>query len=245
MKVSVIYFSATGGTEHIARLIAGEIPGAEAYDYTIRGYDASFGEEDIVFLCCPVYGGRMPSVMYDRISGLSGNGARAAVVAVYGNRAVDDALLEMADGMKARGFRVAGGCEMIAPHSLNKRFAENRPNAMDINILKQFIAGVINRPYHEPQLPGNRPYKKYDGVPVYPTSGSKCTGCGTCYNECPTGAIPYGDPKNTDHKKCISCMRCLSACPFGGRKLPAAMQLAATAALVNLCAGKKTPKYYL
>ena len=62
---------------------------------------------------------------------------------------------------------------------------------------------------------------------MYPTSSSKCSGCGTCAQECPTEAIDPGDPQHTDKSKCISCMRCVSMCPFSQRRVPKAMQLAA------------------
>ena len=51
----------------------------------------------------------------------------AVLVAVYGNRAVEDALLEMSDLCLNRGFKVVGGAEMIAPHSIDKRF-RRRPS---------------------------------------------------------------------------------------------------------------------
>ena len=44
---------------------------------------------------------------------------------------------------------------------------------------------------------------------------------------------------------CISCMRCVSMCPFSQRRVPKAMQLAASAALIKMCAGRKEPKFYL
>ena len=94
-------------------------------------------------------------------------------------------------------------------------------------------------------MPGKRPYKEYKGIPVYPTSSSKCSGCGTCAQECPTEAIDPGDPQHTDKSKCISCMRCVSMCPFSQRRVPKAMQLAASAALIKMCAGRKEPKFYL
>ena len=69
--------------------------------------------------------------------------------------------------------------------------------------------------------------------------------CGTCAQECPTEAIDPGDPQRTDKSKCISCMRCVSMCPFSQRRVPKAMQLAASAALIKMCAGRKEPKFYL
>lgn len=37
-------------------------------------------------------------------------------------------------------------------------------------------------------LPGSRPFKKYDGVPLKPTAGKNCTQCGLCASKCPQNA---------------------------------------------------------
>ena len=122
MKTTIICFSPTGGVEKVAQLIANELKVAAPYDYTTRGYEVSFSSDDLVFFCFPVYGGRIPTPMYDRMNYVHGNGAKAVLVAVYGNRAVEDALLEMSDLCLNRGFKVVGGAEMIAPHSIDKRW---------------------------------------------------------------------------------------------------------------------------
>ena len=115
--------------------------------------------------------------------------------AVYGNRAVEDALLEMSDLCLNRGFTVVGGAEMIAPHSIDKRFGAGRPDASDIAALNKFLASLMaKQELKTVAMPGKRPYREYKGIPVYPTSSSKCSGCGTCAQECPTEAIDPGDP---------------------------------------------------
>ena len=54
MKPIVLYFSATGGTEHIAKLIASELK-AETADITVFDFDMSFDSDMLVFVCFPVY----------------------------------------------------------------------------------------------------------------------------------------------------------------------------------------------
>lgn len=113
----------------------------------------------------------------------------------------------MSDLCLNRGFKVVGGAEMIAPHSIDKRFGAGRPDASDIAALNKFLSSLTAKQELTPvAMPGKRPYKEYKGIPVYPTSSSKCSGCGTCAQECPTEAIDPGDPQHTDKSKCISCM---------------------------------------
>ena len=241
MKTTVLYFSPTGGTEKVAQIIAGELK-ADALDITTFGYDLSYDADELLFFCFPVYGGRIPSPLYKRMDGMRGDRTPAVMVAVYGNRAVDDALIEMSDLARRQGFRTVGGCEMIAPHSLDRSIGAGRPDDGDAAKLKGFLKELMAKEsFTTVAMPGSHDYKKYDGLPFHPVSGKECSGCGTCAQECPTGAIDPGDPMKPDPAKCISCMRCISVCPFEVRHLPRAMKLAAAASLKVMCAGRKEP----
>ena len=138
MKTTVLYFSPTGGTEKVAQMIAGELK-ADALDITTFGYDLSYDADELLFFCFPVYGGRIPSPLYKRMDGVRGDRTPAVMVAVYGNRAVDDALIEMSDLARRQGFRTVGGCEMIAPHSLDRSIGAGRPDDGDAAKLKGFL----------------------------------------------------------------------------------------------------------
>lgn len=246
MKITIFFFSPTGGTEQVARLIGREL-GSEPIDITVFNCDMSFEEDDLLFFCFPVYGGRIPKPLYDRMAGLHGSGTKAVLIAVYGNRAVEDALSEMQDLCKAQGFATVAGGSMIATHSVDRRFAEGRPDILDEGKLRRFLQSLLAKEeYREITLPGSHgSYKKYDGIPIRPYGGKDCTGCGTCSQECPTGALDPEKPQRPDTKKCISCMRCMVMCPFEVRKIPAAMRLAAAAALAGPCAERKHPEFYL
>ena len=42
-----------------------------------------------------------------------------------------------------------------------------------------------------------------------------CTGCGTCHETCPVGAIDADESTVTNHRECILCRTCQEACPRG------------------------------
>ena len=56
-----------------------------------------FGPDDLVLFGVPVYGGRIPSPAVQTLRRMQGSRTPAVLVAAYGNRAYDDALLELAD----------------------------------------------------------------------------------------------------------------------------------------------------
>lgn len=57
--------------------------------------------------------------------------ARAVTVAVYGNRAYEDALLELNDCVQAQGFCPLASAALLAEHSMCRQVAAGRPNAQD------------------------------------------------------------------------------------------------------------------
>ena len=145
-KASALYFSPTGGTKKIAERIAGRVcESADFLDVTVRAQELDFGPEDFVVIAIPVFGGRVPWPFAERLALVRAQGTPAAIVAVYGNRAFDDALLELRGMAEKRGFKVMAGAAFIARHSIVPEYGEGRPDAEDIRKIDEFARRIRER----------------------------------------------------------------------------------------------------
>ena len=96
------HFSPTGGTRKVGDILASALGGAwEDRDLTAPVEPLSLSQEDLVVLSIPTYGGRVPVGSLKGLSEVQGNGAKAVLVCVYGNRAWEDTLTEMQDAVEA------------------------------------------------------------------------------------------------------------------------------------------------
>lgn len=253
MKLYDIVFSPTGGTKKVADYLTGALAGdITTVDLTDskQDFDAvSLTKEDVAVISVPSYGGRVPAVAAERLGAVHGNGARAILVCVYGNRAYEDTLVELEDAAKRAGFQVIGAVAAITEHSIARQFAAGRPDAQDAvqlsDFAKQIQRKLTGADNSEPAIPGNRPYKKSGGVGMVPKATKECTNCGICAEKCPVQAIDRENPKKVNEKACISCMRCVAVCPQGARKLNPVMLSAAGLILKKVCAERKECELFL
>ena len=239
-------FSPTGGTAAIASAITGGR--GQVVDLTVPAPVAPVAGNTVLLAAAPVFGGRIPAVALERLAALSGSGP-AVAVAVYGNRAYEDALLELSDALTAGGFQVVGAAAFVARHSIAPAIAAGRPDQADLETAAKFGQAVLDKlalPNPAPvSVPGNRPYRDWKGVPFHPAAGASCISCGLCASRCPVGAIPAGSPKETDPERCITCMRCVSLCPRGARTIPAPALQATTAMLTEKAGVPRQPEFFL
>ena len=253
MKYYNLFFSPTGGTQKVTyALMSGFDEKFVSVDMiTKANWDQlEFTKDDFAFVSVPSYGGRVPWPAAKMLSSLKGNGCKVALVIVYGNRAIDDTLVELSDILESADFKPIAGIEAVAEHSLIPAFGKGRPDSDDgeelqnfaKNIKKQLLDGHSS---HALYFPGNRPYVKFDGVPMKPKATKKCTSCGLCAKECPANAIPKSNPKLTNKEKCISCMHCVYICPEEARKLSPIMVKAAQTKMNKVCSGRKPNKLYI
>lgn len=226
-SVTLVYFSATDTTRKVLRAIArGMCRVAREVDFTMptdREQGKLFSQGDFVIFGAPVYGGRVPGFVEEYLKRIRGDGVPCAVVAVYGNRAYDDALAELEDIVTGQGFVVVGGGAFVGEHSFTSRIATARPDPADLALAEALGRRLEDRleraaapePLPLGRIPGNRPYKeRKPKAPVEPVvTGKDCVHCNMCAWKCPVGAIDLKDVTRADGEKCIRCLRCVRACP--------------------------------
>lgn len=252
MNIHQITFSPTGGTRRVSESICKAFD-VESYitelctKQEILKYP-DITVDDLVVISMPVYAGRVPALAVERLKGVKANGAKCVIVAVYGNRAYEDALIEMQDVATEIGFQVIAAVAAISEHSICRMYGAGRPDDGDAKVLASFGLDIINklndtRSFEPLALPGNRPYKQGCSGP-YPTANEGCAECGVCASECPTGAVSPDNLKAVNQELCIGCMRCVSVCPTQARGIGERLNFL-NAHLKPLCSERKENELFI
>lgn len=263
-SISLAYFSPTHTTKKVLESIARgiDLPTANTFDLTFPMEQDSIQEfkkkDDLIIVGAPVYAGRLPRDAVERLKMLKGDNTPAVLVVVYGNRAFEDALLEMEMLMKELGFNPFAGAAFIGEHSFSTKemaIAPGRPDKKDLSIAVQFGKSIRGKIESLPdkdevskiQVPGNFPHREgmkiLDAAPV--TQEEECVKCGTCAEVCPKEAVTVGETVITDAQECILCCACIKNCPTQARVMenPNILKIAQT--LYENCGQRKEPELFL
>lgn len=254
MPVYKITFSPTGGTQKVADFFTKAFNKDSIFiDLTDSSFNFStlcFTNADICIVAVPSYGGRVPEIVVSRLKQMKGNGAKAILISVYGNRAYEDTLLELQDTLHNTNFHCIAAIAAVAEHSIIRQFATGRPDAKDAKELAVFAEKIRHTIEKENisqalTIPGNRPYREFGGVPMKPEAKKGCIKCGLCTTKCPVNAIPADNPLKTDKTKCISCMRCIAICPNKARKVNKLILTVGAQKMKKSCSGYKKNELFL
>lgn len=224
------YFSPTGGTKKAGEIFCEGISrNVKTVDLSLRDKVVEKPEGELVVIAAPVFGGRIPAIAAEKLNELEGSGKKAVTLVVYGNRAYEDALLELNNVVEKRGFQLVASAALVAQHSMAPEVGKGRPDEQDRRSIHAFAEKVLdkmeNRLEDLVKVPGNYPYKNGMSMSVTPISLPSCNQCGKCASVCPTEAIRMENGAVvTSPEKCILCMACVSACPEHARILPPPLQ---------------------
>lgn len=255
-ELKLVYFSPTGTTRKVVMEAARNIDlKSISYDLTIHKEKKpalQFKRNDFVVFGIPVYSGRVPQTFLEYFETLKGDNTPAALIATYGCREYEDALLELKTEVEKRGFKVIGAAAFPVEHSIVRSIGLGRPNKADLKQVSDFGVQLNRRlkadsfDSFDIQVPGRTPYRKYSRVPLHPKTDVKlCTECGACARSCPARAIPLDNPKKTLSKQCISCLKCVRLCRQKARYTSNIKMNFARRKLLKVCQSDKSAEIFL
>ena len=234
-KVKLVTFSPTGNSKKIGQAITKAMQAPiEHIDLTSpKSVTETYEEfkDELTIIASPVYTGRIPTEASIRLHGLKANNTPAVLVVTYGNRALEDALIELRDIVSEVGFKPIAACAFIGEHSWStpeKPTAEGRPDKEDLLLAEEFGVKILEKLKQAGSVdelpvvdvPGSNPYKlaiggvlkRYDNVRLMSpyTDDEACTRCGSCVEPCPTAAIMIEDVFSSPSPMCSLKARVVS-----------------------------------
>ncbi len=236
-KVNLVYFSPTGTGKKLVKEIASAMKlNTDIIDLTPPNANQSYklGSDELAIFSTPVYEGRVPSTVINRLKMVKGDKTPAVIVVMYGNRAYEDALLELRDSVTEQGFLPIAGAAFIGQHSFSSEktpIGAGRPDEIDLKKAHEFGLDVLKKlksldEFPVLKVPGNYPYSENTRTrtvsiragahPV--TDAATCNLCGICASVCPTGCVEVSDVVKTEVEECMLCSACVHSCPTGARR---------------------------
>ncbi len=216
------------------------------------------GADTLLVMGVPVYMGRVPVLLSDWFQTLTLLRTPTVCVVVYGNRAYDNALLELRDIVTARGGIPVAAAAFIGEHSFSSTelpASAGRPNVSDLQqaealghrVAERLTAASSMAEVPPLVVPGSLPYGgvtklwDVDFIEV----GADCIRCGTCATHCPTGAIDATDSAKVDIAQCITCCACIKRCPTHSRTKKPGPVMDASRRIHTLYPAPKQPELFL
>lgn len=235
MKVEIIYFSATGTTKAIVKAISQGLKADMHFTDISLPANRKKGvivDSDLTIIAIPIYGERIPHVLFDYLQQVKGNGNPLVAVSVYGNMGFGISLEQFKDFAENNNFSLIAAGAFIGQHTYASKTAPvayGRPDESDLQqacIFGENIQKKMEREDFNPIEVPKSALPKF--ITKFPDSGTRflirqprvkkpfCNACGACVRKCPVDAITP-NTLEINEQKCLRCYACVKVCPREAR----------------------------
>ncbi len=243
MKVLILYFSATGNTGKVAKVIkdrfielGAEVTDRDVTPYMERQKTVNMETYDAVVFGAPIHTWRAPRVVREWMQTLDGQGKKCSTFFTYGGFGVHPTHYSTRKILQERGFTVVSSADFLGKHTFNLggwRAMDGRPDTSDFGMAKEYVEKTYKRftgddsgiledlplPEHSDEQLDQIESFRFNIVTKLPTrDGVECSLCGICEESCPTGAM-NAESGQVDPTKCIVCLACMANCPDDALKV--------------------------
>ena len=227
----ILYFTGTGNSRHIARLISKEIDDEimSINELIKSGSNNEIRSDKPFVIIAPTYAWRVPMVVEKFIKNTKLSGNKKVYFILTCGADTGDAASFLRDISKEKGLEFMGLRALVMPDNYivmystpsdeeNERRIKNAEE--EVNTIVKYI--VSGRKFEEhkttiiDRMKSNSInkmfYKIYVSAKGFHTT-DKCISCGKCEGLCPLNNIILVDGKPKWGENCTHCMACICGCP--------------------------------
>jgi ferredoxin/flavodoxin len=232
MKTILYYFSGTGNTFMLARLLAKKLDDVEIINIVSCNDDTPAPKADAIGILFPVYAFGLPKIVHNFVENnlKINDGTYVFALTNYGGVGGPAALKQLKTILKERDIKLNAGFGIPMPANYipfggaesqqkqNRRFLAA---AEKIDKIAQTIKKRLENYFYKKTcifcFIANIFYKIFikkcsmDAKKFY--VNDNCKGCATCEKVCPTNNIKMVDNRPVWGNNCEQCMACLQWCP--------------------------------
>ena len=236
MNVLILYFSATGNTAKIAKVIEEKLKEEGAMvtmsditPFGERQRKIDFEPYQAVVFGAPIYVCRAPREVREWLRTLDGKGKKCSMFFTYGGFGVHPTHYSTREILKEQNFIVVSSAEFLGAHTFNLggwRAMVDRPNEFDFEVAKDYveltykrftgeddrILGELEKTEYTDEQLDSAEALRFKVLTQLPTRGcEECSMCLACEESCPAGAMK-AELGEADKGKCIAYLACVSNC---------------------------------